>query len=178
MLCPHCARHAGASDRAHVGGLAIHSCFPYAGALREAIVAFKRGRRAFAPDLAALLEPSIDSRLALVPIPTTQRRRVERGFDQTVLLARILQRRRGAQVTDVLIRCGAAQQGRTRAQRLGATGRFRVRSGARASAAGVILFDDVRTTGATLIDAARTLESAGWTVASALTLAWTPPKST
>jgi predicted amidophosphoribosyltransferase len=175
LLCEACAGGVGPPETIVRDGLVMHACLPYAGNLRAAIASFKRGRRAFAPDLAALLVPSVDASMTLVPIPTTRSRRAERGFDQTVLLAHILRRQCGLRVAQLLESHGkAAQQGRSRSERLAATGRFRVRRREDASGATLILFDDVRTTGATLVDAARTLAGAGFDVTCALTLAWAP----
>lgn len=175
LLCAACARRAGESQTLRLDGLCVYSCFPYAGAVRGAITEFKHGRRAFASDLAALLLPSVPRDALLVPVPTTRGRRAARGFDQTVLLARVLERSGRIRVAELLARKGErAQQGRSRTERIAATGRFCLQRGVRASGEGMILFDDVRTTGATLIDAARTLADAGCNVRGALTLAWTP----
>ena len=178
LLCEPCARNAGTSSTIRLGNLEVRSCLPYSGILRTAINDFKAGRRAFAADLAALLVPFVRSGMTLVPIPTTRRRRAQRGFDQTVLLARILARRSGVEIAELLARRGAgAQQGRSRLERLAASGRFFAQNPAAASGAALFLFDDVRTTGATLIDAARTLEAAGLELRGALTLAWAPKEN-
>ncbi len=175
LLCPECTSNAGGADTSTLGGLQIRSCLPYAGAVRAAINDFKHGRRAYARDLAAILIPFVDARMTLIPVPTTRRRRAERGFDQTVVLARFLERKCGVGVAELLGRRGmGAQQGRSRAERLAATGRFCVRRKPAASQARFVLFDDVRTTGATLVDAAGTLECSGVHVSEALTLAWAP----
>src|SRR5262249_22937927 len=110
-----------------------------------------------------------------VPVPTTRRRRLERGFDQTKLLASELQRRCGLQIADLLKRGrGPAQHGRSRRERLSEGGWFGISREPSASCAGLVLFDDVCTTGATLVDAAATLEEAGLNVEGALTIAWAP----
>lgn len=156
----------------------MHAALPYDGALREAIVDFKRGRRAYACDLAALVAPLVDPSMTLVPIPTTRRRIAERGYDQTILLARLLGAHYDIDVAEMLCRRrDAAQQGRSRSERIATTGRFSVdpKSSDRGRLA---LFDDVRTTGATLLDAARALRDGGYDVPDAVTLAWTPLRST
>jgi predicted amidophosphoribosyltransferase len=153
----------------------MRAALPYDGLLRAAIVEFKRGRRAFASDLATLVAPLIDTGTTLVPVPTTRRRIAERGFDQAILLARSLQRRCGVGVAELLCRPrSAAQHGRSRSERLAARGRFALIPAAKASAGSLVLFDDVRTTGATLLDAAEALNDGGFEVREALTLAWTP----
>lgn len=175
LLCAGCRERARSHRVARLAGLEVISCVPYAGVVREAIGELKRGRRALAADLAALASPYAQPGMVLVPIPTTRRRRAERGFDQTRLLARALRRTCGVGIAELLARRSqAAQQGRSRAERLAATGRFRVRRGVSASAGDLVLFDDVRTTGSTLVDATQTLEAAGFVIAGALTIAWTP----
>jgi ComF family protein len=175
LFCTACAASVVCENKILLDGLPIRSCAPYAGTLRAAITEFKHGRRAFAHDLAALIVPFVDASMTLVPVPTTRRRRAERGFDQTIVLAGVLARRTGVGVADILRQRGKnAQQGRSRAERLASSGRFTVRRPSTASGDGFVLFDDVRTTGATLLDAARTLRDSGILVSGALTLAWTP----
>jgi predicted amidophosphoribosyltransferase len=61
---------------------------------------------------------------------------------------------------ELLDKRGRAQEGRTRLERLAATGRFQLRPGVPLPDA-VTLLDDVCTTGATARDAARVLRAAG-----------------
>jgi competence protein ComFC len=122
--------------------------------------------------LARLLADRFDHGVALVPIPTTARRRRARGFDQSRLLASAAAGLLRARVFDALEQtAGDAQHGRSRVQRLAASGRFRVRSAAVLQGARVVLVDDVATTGATVRDAAETLERAGARVLGAAVLA-------
>jgi len=175
LLCEPCARSCGGSQSIVLGGIAMRAAVPYAGPVREGIVEFKRGRRAFAGDLAALAARLLEPGMTLVPIPTTRRRVAERGFDQTRLLARLLARRHGVNVATLLRAThGAAQHGRSRSERLAARGRFACIANPGASGTRLVLFDDVRTTGATLLDAADALHEKGYDVREALTLAWTP----
>lgn len=175
LLCERCARTSGDSQTMLLGGIRMRAALPYAGLLREAIVELKRGRRGFAGDLAPLAASLVEPGMTLVPVPTTRRRIAERGFDQTILIAKLLVRDHGATVAELLRRSNtAAQHGRSRSQRLAARGRFSCRLNARASPMKLVLFDDVRTTGATLLDAATTLSESGYEVCDAVTLAWTP----
>lgn len=96
----------------------------------------------------------------LVPLPTARRRSAERGFDQAVSLARRLAACRGIALAEILTKHGRAQEGRGRRERLAAFGRFRIRPGIALPEVATLL-DDVCTTGATMRDAARTLEAAG-----------------
>lgn len=155
-------------------GLAVRAAADYAGALREAILALKRGERAYLDPLAALLAPLVPLGSVLVPVTTTPRRAAERGFDQARELARRIAVRRDGVCADVLRKHGGAQHGRRRGERLMARGRFAVRTGARVPPSALLL-DDVVTTGATLRDAARLLAAAGCDVLGAVVVARTPP---
>lgn len=121
----------------------------------------KRGERdpldAFG-DLLGARAPCVEG--VLVPLPTSRRRVVERGFDQSVELARRLATSRGVPCAEILVKRGAAQMGLGRLRRLSAANRFRLRPGA-ALPATATLFDDVCTTGATARDAVHVLRDAG-----------------
>jgi ComF family protein len=178
LLCGQCAQSAGEMQTSVLGGITMRAALPYDGLLRAAIVEFKRGRRAYAGDLAALVTSLLEPGIALVPVPTTRRRIARRGFDQTILLARMLERRCGTEIANILRRpSNAAQHGRSRSERLAASGRFAATARPKAFAGKLVLFDDVRTTGATLLDAARALREGGYDVRDAVTLAWTPSTS-
>ncbi|MFN2461521.1 MAG: ComF family protein, partial [Candidatus Velthaea sp.] len=173
-LCAGCAPGVVQRETTILGGVAVTALGAYAGLLREAIVAMKRGERAyldaFAPLVADVLEPDC----ILVPLPTTRARRAARGFDQAVELARRAAALRGAAVSLLLAKRGAPQRGRDRAARIGIHGRFSAKSGA-APLPAVTLIDDVCTTGATLRDAVAALDAAGIGVREAVVLAQTPP---
>lgn len=146
----------------------------YGGPVREAILALKRGERAYLRPLAALLAPLVAPGTAIVPAPTTRRRSAERGFDQSCALARRVAELSSGWVDDVLCKHGGPQRGLGRDGRLAARGRFRVRPGADVPSAAILL-DDVVTTGATLLDAATVLADAGCRVLGAVVVARTLP---
>jgi ComF family protein len=161
-VCPACSIDPPPFEYARVAAL-------YAGTLREALHAFKFGRkRALARPLAALLAETCARRLpadvdALVPVPLAPARERERGFNQSRLLAE-----RMAPVLGTAVRPGWLRRARpTRPQSdLGAAERaVNVRGAFRAApaAAGthVVIVDDVVTTGATAADCARALREAG-----------------
>jgi predicted amidophosphoribosyltransferase len=169
-----CARCAPAPNDAlsfsldRMAGFALGS---YDGALRTAVVAMKRGERDPLEAFAALLDRAPLAG-TLVPLPTTRRRAAERGFDQSVALARLVAARRGVAWANVLEKRGGPQAGLGRRARLEAAGRFRLRPGAPLPAV-VTLLDDVCTTGATARDAAAVLRAAGVAVAGFVVLART-----
>jgi len=120
----------------------------------------KNGQRDPLDAFAELLAARAPLDGVLVALPTSRARRANRGFDQSIELARRLAARRGIACAELLEKRGAAQEGRGRRERLAAAGRFRLCGGARLPSA-VTLLDDVCTTGATARDAARVLRAAG-----------------
>jgi predicted amidophosphoribosyltransferase len=171
-FCSACAPPPAARITEVVAGVGLSAVGPYAGSFRRAIVAMKRGERAYLDPFAGLLAGSIVARAPLVPLPTSRRRRALRGFDQAVELARRTAAIRGSACCDVLVKRGAAQRGLDRRARLEAGGRFKLRSG-RALPEVAIVVDDVCTTGATLMDGIATLRRAGVAVIGAVVLART-----
>lgn len=135
------------------------------------------GRSELAPELARLL----GTRLAVfepvgavfVPVPLHRARLVERGYNQSALLARCLARELGARVgARVLERVRATEQQAQldrRARGENVRGAFRVR--ARAPRAPVVLVDDVVTTGATARACIAALREAGCEVTLVAALA-------
>ena len=144
----------------------------YEGSLVRAIVAMKKGRRDALDAFAGLLAARAPLDGTLIPLPTTRGRIVDRGFDQSVELARRLATLRGLAVADVLEKRGAPQAGRNRLGRLATAERFRVRRGAALPTVATVL-DDVSTTGATVRDALRVLREAGVDVRRVVVLART-----
>lgn len=173
-LCAACAPTLCDALDFEVDGIPAFALGPYEGALRRAIVAVKHGERDPLDPLGELLAVRAPVIGAVVPVSTSPARRAERGFDQSVELARRIARRRGLPCLEPLRKRGAAQDGRSRAARLRATGRFRV-DPAVALPPAVTLLDDVCTTGATAVDAIRTLAAAGVAVRRLVFVARTAP---
>ena len=109
---------------------------------------------------------------AVVAIPTTMYRRLNRGYDQSALLAGALAKR----LDRVFLGRAVARTGRPMRQgslseeeRLGnVKGSFVVREPWRVRGRTILLVDDIMTTGSTLAECAKTLKAAGvWRVWSA-----------
>lgn len=144
---------------------------------REAAHALKYGGLPrIATDLATVMTRSIpapDPAARLIPIPLGPARQRRRGYNQSVALARALSHHWNLPVlTQLLVRTRdtTTQTALTPGARLAnVAGAFAVRSGVLPVRAPLVLVDDVFTTGATLAEAARTLEAAGFAVISAVT---------
>jgi predicted amidophosphoribosyltransferase len=173
-LCEACAPPASAAVRFALNGVPAFALGAYEGALRRAIVRMKHGERDPLDAFAELLAARAPLAGTLVPLPTTRGRAAERGFDQSVEIARRVARRLDLPCAELLRKRGAAQDGRSRLARLRAAGRFRIVPGVPLPAA-VTLIDDVCTTGATARDAVRTLADAGVAVRGLVVVARTPP---
>ncbi len=159
-----CPRHG--SDRLVLAGPA------YEPPLDAIVRAFKyEGHAHLAPWVASLVPapPSLDGSFGrealLVPVPLHPARRASRGFDQAQLLAECLGRWWGIPVAPLLERRRETRpQARldSEARRGNLDGAFHLGPRAERLARGrpLLLVDDVATTGATLLSAARVLEAA------------------
>lgn len=145
----------------------------YAGVLREAVVEVKftrwrrlgdeLGRLLGAAVLGALRGAGVDlGRVVIVPVPTTFRRRVWRGIDHSLVIARGVSRASGLPVERLLEREHRPSQLEVAPSRRAANvaGSMRARAGARVRGRVVVLVDDVRTTGATMAAASRAVRKA------------------
>ncbi|HOX42218.1 MAG TPA: ComF family protein [Myxococcota bacterium] len=164
--CPACRGEPGPLSR-------LRSGWAYEGALQQAILRMKLGRRIeLAEDLGARLAARAlpgwewQELELLAPIPLHPRRLHARGFNQAAVIARALARAHGLPLSlDHLVRTRATpEQARAqdRAARLAnVRGAFAVRAGHPFAGRCVCLVDDVVTTGATLHAAAEALLAAG-----------------
>lgn len=162
----------------------IEVCFcagDYSGWLRDSVICYKNGDARYTNLLAQLLSRTLDKldvteNLTLIPVPSSQQKISERGFDSMANLCTNLIRERESLSLDTsnlfLRRTVVDQVGLTALQRQenldGAFGTRRVISGT------VVIVDDVITTGATMNSAARALKYAGAQRVFALALCGTP----
>jgi len=176
-FCPSCPVHPLLPE-------AVRAAAQYAGAVKEAIHRLKYAAKpAVAPALAQLLSQAWHSALSeplrtaqgVIPIPIHRERERERGFNQSVLLARHFCHAVGLPLWDnVLVRAvyRQPQVGLNAAQRAqNVKDAFRVVSAEQVTGKCVLLLDDVWTTGSTLNEATMALLQAGAAHVFALTVA-------
>jgi ComF family protein len=170
-LCGLCRRGVRGFDAAYSFGF-------YEDELRELIHLFKYGRvQPLAKPLGRLLAlalPRDQEFDVIVPMPLHWRKRWQRGFNKSALLASEIGRRSNVPVKNALrrIRPTVTQAGLTNAKRrLNVSGAFRARTTSTLTGKRVLLVDDVMTTGATAASCARALKIAGASQVTLLTLA-------
>ncbi|MEY2404516.1 MAG: hypothetical protein QOD38_2067 [Acidimicrobiaceae bacterium] len=150
----------------------------YDGAGRELVARLKyRNARSTIRWLAALMAARVarDDIDVVTWVPTTDDRRVKRGFDQAELLARAIARNLRRPCRRLLTRgAGPPQTGRSLSERR--DGPVLTTRSDRVTAARVLLVDDVITTGTTVTVAARALRTAGFSHVSVVAAARTPLK--
>lgn len=110
----------------------------------------------------------------IVPVPLHAKRRRERGYNQSELLAKVLSRQAGVPFLQGLVRVRPTlpQVGLSHSERVENVRKaFRLVEGFEIFKKRVLLIDDVMTTGATAASAARTLLDCGALRVSVLTIA-------
>ena len=114
----------------------------------------------------------------IMPVPLHRQRLRERGFNQSLLLARILASDLGNQLDYLSLirnRYTRAQTGlKKKERRKNVKGAFSVIQPNAIKHKEILLVDDVFTTGSTLNECARTLKESGATTVICLTVARTP----
>ncbi|MEO1657540.1 MAG: ComF family protein [Pseudomonadota bacterium] len=180
-ICASCAAPKGYDRQLCGPGLLdrVRSALTYDQLSAELILQLKYGdRHDLAPILGGLMLPSLaalepPSNAVLHPVPLHAKRLRTRRFNQAALLAQALSERSGMPLRlDLLRRIKSTPQQRG----LGFAGRRRNLSGAfaadpQAKGQAVVLVDDVLTSGATLISAAKALRKAGVSFVGAVTVA-------
>lgn len=178
MRCGACLRTPLGLDRCVA---AVDYAYPWAGIVGQ----YKfQADPAWAPTLARLLhstpwaEPLMDAADWVLPIPLSAHRLRERGFNQALLLARILAPAKTDATLLLRLHDTQAQSNLGRAQRLrnlqGALAVDPLRAAA-LQGRSVLLVDDVMTTGATLRELAKVVRKAGASHVECWVLARTLP---
>jgi competence protein ComFC len=143
-----------------VSGFSLTAAVSYEGPARRLVLAAKRSHaHAGIEHMAACIEQLIAADAVITWAPTSGKRARQRGYDQAKLLAEAVGRRTERPVVELLRRTSGAQHGRRRQDRDHVS--F-ARIGLSASMLGsspIVIIDDVITTSATLLAAARTLRS-------------------
>lgn len=152
----------------------------YSGVVETAIKAFKYGHvRSLAEPLAGALVgalPYLSPEWVVVPVPTAPARVRQRGYDQSVLLAKAIARECRLTYAPLLRRAHDARQvGSDRSTRLRQAQALFAAKKSAATTSRVLLIDDVCTTGSTLAVAAKVLRKAGVQEVAAAVVAWQPP---
>ena len=177
LFCPACAPLIERAPRWLAPPASIAAAWRFEGPLADAIRRFKyAGAGRLAAPLGLLLSevarPYLGLLDAVVPLPLHRSKLRSRGYNPAALLGRSLARELGVPLRVDLLRRERAtrsQAGLDREARLSnVRGAFQARARPPAK---LLLLDDVRTTGATLAEAATTLTARGHTVTT-LALAW------
>ena len=155
-LCAECiSSMRPAPDRLLSGGIRVVAAFAHEGAARRMVHLLKYGGVLVFAELAAEHLANQIPALPLVPVPRAVSRRVRYGVDPAAEIARAISRRTGQPVIQALVprlhtfrRAGGPHHGPRR--RFGQ--RIRIKSG-------VVLVDDVMTTGATILEAAASIQA-------------------
>jgi ComF family protein len=165
-------------------GIPVVALGAYEGALALAVRRFKYDPRPelssrFARELARNWpEIALDPRCVLVPIPLFPKRLVERGFNQSALLAGALARLLGCRHSPRLLarvrETGRQAELDRRERAANVAGAFALCGRAPHE---VVLVDDVVTTGETSAACVRVLEALGVNVVAIATIARTPGRS-
>jgi len=152
----------------------------YADALSKMILAFKSGRTELDSCLGFLANSALQGSSFLnaidffVPVPLHWRRRLTRGYNQSLILAKKLNHSSAGIITDLVrIRYTKSQlmMASPAQRRANVAGAFAVRRRHEFTDRNICLVDDVKTTGATLNECAKTLKQAGAKKVFALVLA-------
>ncbi len=149
------------------------SVYTYNPFLKETISLFKfRGDHAisqiFKQDFQRTFKKHFNKKSIIVPIPLSDERLYERGFNQAKVIAELLHLPTYELLTRIHIE---KQSKKSRSERLQTTNIFHLKNEIHLVGAEIVLIDDIYTTGTTLRHAAELLKKAGALSVSSLTLA-------
>jgi competence protein ComFC len=171
--CPNCQ-----DKQIHFDGIARSGV--YGDALQQMILSFKKGRTELDLTLGFLANSALQGSLfcndieIFVPVPLHWTRRLIRGYNQSLVLAKKL-KHSAAKISTELVRIRRTKAQPTMAspaaRARNVAGAFAVRRGHNFAGSKVCLIDDIKTTGATLNECAKTLKEAGASKVFAMVLA-------
>ena len=194
-LCPRCGiGFSSPADQDHLCSRCLsgewtfgkaRALCPYEGRIMEAISRFKFGGVArLATPLGALLADYADPEFPfsavdlIIPVPLHPRRLRERGFNQSLLLARQVGKRRSIPLDFTALHRTRQTQPQTQLsgpeRRKNVRGAFGVKTPEAVAGRKILLIDDVFTTGATIQECTESLLDAGAKEVHVLTLARVP----
>lgn len=172
-LCPDC-RNGLTECGQTLHGAFFQTCvapYRYDGALRESLLYYKfHGKQGYAAAYGRLLAPRIADALSgqydlISWVPVSRKRKRQRGYDQARLLAAATARELGQPLTRTLkkVKHNPAQSGLdSAAERRGnVKNAYRPYRQERFAGKRVLLIDDIVTTGSTLSECSRVLQTAG-----------------
>jgi len=152
----------------------------YDNALSKMILSFKKGRTELDSMLGFLANSALQNSgffneiEFFVPVPLHWTRRLSRGYNQSLVLTKKLEHPK-ARINTELVRIRRTKfqpvVASAEARAKNVAGAFAVRRGHRFSGRAVCLVDDIKTSGATLNECAKTLKEAGASKVFALVLA-------
>jgi ComF family protein len=171
--CPDCQGKQIYFDRIARSGV-------YADALQQMILSFKKGRTELDLTLGFLVNSALQGSgftndiEFFVPVPLHWSRRLVRGYNQSLVLAKKL-KHPTAKISTELVRIRRTKSqpamASPAARARNVAGAFAVRQGHKFKGTKICLVDDIKTTGATLNECAKTLKDAGASKVFALVLA-------
>lgn len=171
--CPNCQ-----GEQIHFDGISRVGI--YGDSLQQMILSFKNGRTELDLTLGFLADSALQgSSFAgdidfLVPVPLHWTRRLKRGYNQSLILAKNL-KCSAAKISTELVRIRRTKtqpaMASPAARAKNVAGAFAVRRGHKFKGIKICLVDDIKTTGATLNECAKTLKDAGASKVFAVVLA-------
>ncbi len=143
--------------------------FSYTGLYRDIFLSFKfNGKFAYGHILSMAIEDCFKNRdyfsdySYIVPVPISAERMNERGYNQSLIMAKYVSKALGIPLVDALVRKrNSLPQSKVAAHRRAANVKGAFGSTVKFCGEKIIIFDDIYTTGSTVLECAKALVSAG-----------------
>jgi ComF family protein len=179
-ICSNCIQKVRIGGLVEIGNLKVYSVWKYEGVIRKAIITLKYK---FATEIAKELNFNVSNYLPLksdsyilIPIPMHWHKKNIRGFNQTEIIGEKLAKMIGWKyISNLLLKKSKSlpQVGlKSEVRRENLSGVFEINPEIKISKTSkILLFDDVLTTGSTIIEATKVLKSSGFNNITGLTIA-------